>query len=532
MTQSTSDHPNPTSPAQNQSPDAQNVQSSQSASGEGKQLQKVINERRAKIEEMRERGENPFANDFKVSHLCAEISTLFVDQSVESLDALIETGEASRFAIAGRLMAKRSFGKVAFGSLRDRSGDLQLSFFRPELAPEMWTAMKRSDLGDIIGCEGVMMRTKAGELSLKVSHFRVLTKSLRPLPDKWHGLTDTATRYRQRYVDLIVTPEARETFKMRSKVLRYLRDFFDGRDYMEVETPMLQPMYGGAAAKPFETHHNALDMKLFMRIAPELNLKRLVVGGFHRVYEINRCFRNEGISTRHNPEFTSLEFYEAFATYEDLMNLTEELISGLAEHLHGTTTLQWGEHELDLSAPFRRLSVRDGLAKYAGVPQDRFYDKEALLEAATRFKIPKADKMPLGYLQMAVFEEACEADLIQPTFVTDFPLDVSPLSRRKESEPSLVDRFELYVGGQEIANAFSELNDPDDQRGRFEAQVAARDSGDDEAHPMDEDFVRALEYAMPPTAGEGIGIDRLVMLLTNNTSIRDVLFFPLLRPEH
>lgn len=493
---------------------------------------KIIEERRAKAEEMRANGQNPFANDFKVTHLASELADKFAESSAEQLDAAIASGEAQSFSIAGRLMAKRSFGKVAFGSLRDRSGDLQLSFFKPELSPELWSAMKKADLGDIVGCTGLMMRTQKGELSLKVNHFRVLTKSLRPLPDKFHGLTDTATRYRQRYVDLIVTPEARETFKMRSKALKYLRAFFDDRDYMEVETPMLQPLYGGAAAKPFETHHNALDMKLFMRIAPELNLKRLVVGGFHRVYEINRCFRNEGISTRHNPEFTSLEFYEAFATYEDLMNLTEELISGLAMHLHGKTTLAWGEHELNLSAPFRRLSVRDGLAQYAGVPTDKFYDRDALLEAAARYKIAKADKMPLGYLQMAVFEEACEADLIQPTFVTDFPLDVSPLSRRKESEPSLVDRFELYVGGQEIANAFSELNDPDDQRGRFEAQVEARASGDDEAHPMDEDFIRALEYAMPPTAGEGIGIDRLIMLMTNNTSIRDVLFFPLLRPEH
>ena len=541
MTQSNSDHQSNQAQAQAAQPKNAQPSPAQSSSDQpknkpiiedGKRLVKVIAERRAKAEEMKARGENPFANDFKVSHLAEDLSALFAEHSLEDLEAAIKEGSAPRFAIAGRLMAKRSFGKVAFGSLRDRSGDVQLSFFRPELDTEIWTAMKKADLGDIIGCEGVMMRTKAGELSLKVDLFRVLTKSLRPLPDKWHGLTDTATRYRQRYVDLIVTPEARETFKMRSKVLRYLRQFFDQRDYMEVETPMLQPQYGGAAAKPFETHHNALDMKLFMRIAPELNLKRLVVGGFHRVYEINRCFRNEGISTRHNPEFTSLEFYEAFATYEDLMRLTEELISGLAEHLHGTNTLPWGDHELNLSAPFRRLSVRDGLAQYAGVPTEKFYDRGVLMEAAKRLKIGKAESMPLGYLQMAVFEEACEADLIQPTFVTDFPLDVSPLSRRKESEPTLVDRFELYVGGQEIANAFSELNDPDDQRGRFESQVEARDSGDDEAHPMDEDFIRALEYAMPPTAGEGIGIDRLVMLLTNNTSIRDVLFFPLLRPEH
>ena len=519
-------------PNETSNPQDPNSQAGAASVEDRGQLKRLIDERRAKAEEMKADGINPFANDFHVEHLTAELVARFEDYTTEQLDAEIETGEAPRFSIGGRLMAKRSFGKVAFGSLRDRSGDLQLSFFKPELSAEMWSLIKRADLGDIVGCEGVMMRTKKGELSLKVENFRVLTKSLRPLPDKWHGLTDTAARYRQRYVDLIVTPKSRETFRMRSEVLRYIRRFFDARDYMEVETPMLQPLYGGAAARPFETHHNALDMQLFMRIAPELNLKRLVVGGFHRVYEINRCFRNEGISTRHNPEFTSLEFYEAFATYEELMEITERLISGLADHLHGETTLAWGEHQLKLAAPFRRLTVRDGLAEYAGVPTEQFYNREALLEAAARLEIKNPEKMPLGYLQMEVFEEACEAHLIQPTFVTDFPLDVSPLSRRKESEPTLVDRFELYIGGQEIANAFSELNDPDDQRGRFEAQVAARDAGDAEAHPMDEDFVRALEYGMPPTAGEGIGIDRLVMLLTNNTSIRDVLLFPLMRSEH
>lgn len=487
---------------------------------------RLVEERRAKAEHMKSEGKNPFANDFQVSDLAAELIVRCEPLDAEGLEA-----ERIKVCLGGRLMAFRSFGRLAFGKMLDRSGELQVGFFRDELDPELWASIKRADLGDIIGVQGTMMRTKTGELSIKVSDFRVLTKSLRPLPDKWHGLTDTAIRYRQRYVDLIVNPEVRETFKVRSMILRYLRNFFDQRDYMEVETPMLQSIYGGAAARPFKTHHNALDMPLFMRIAPELNLKRLVVGGFHRVYEINRCFRNEGVSTRHNPEFTSLEFYEAFATYEDLMRLTEELISGLATHLHKTTELSWGEHILNLSAPFRRLSVRDGIAQYAGVPTDKFYDRDALLAVARDLNIPKADTMPLGYLQMAVFEEACEAQLIQPTFVTDFPLDVSPLSRRKESEPTLVDRFELYVGGQEIANAFSELNDPDDQRGRFEAQVAAREGGDDEAHPMDEDFVRALEYGMPPTAGEGIGIDRLVMLLTNSTSIRDVLFFPLMRPE-
>ena len=488
--------------------------------------ERLIDERRRKVETIREQGENPFANDFKVNDLAGALQTRFDGMDGEAVEAANCT-----VSVGGRVIGVRSFGKVAFARLIDRSGEIQLSLFKLELSDVIWKRIKQLDIGDIIGVEGSMMRTNKGELSIKVSDLRLLTKSLRPLPDKWHGLTDTSVRYRQRYVDLIANAEVRETFKLRSEVLRYIRRFFDARDYMEVETPMLQPSYGGASARPFETHHNAMDMRLFMRIAPELNLKRLVVGGFHRVYEINRCFRNEGISTRHNPEFTSLEFYEAFATYEDLMALTETLLAGLCQHLHQSDEIPWGEHQISLKAPFRRLSVRDGLAEYAGVPTDLFYNRDALVDAAKRLHISDPEKMSLGYLQMAIFEEACETALIQPTFVTDFPLDVSPLSRRKDSEPTLVDRFELYVGGQEIANAFSELNDPDDQRGRFEAQVTERENGDDEAHPMDEDFIRALEYGMPPTAGEGIGIDRLVMLLSNSPSIRDVIFFPLLRPE-
>lgn len=491
---------------------------------------RLIEERRNKVIEMRANGENPYANDFIVNALVADLQNRHAEDDADHL-AQIAQDTPDDLYLAGRFMAMRSFGKVAFGVLMDRSGRMQLSFFRPDLDPVIWANIKKADMGDIIGVSGQMMRTNKGELSLKVKGFRVLSKSLRPLPDKFHGLTDTAIRYRQRYVDLIMNQEVRDTFVMRSKVLRYIRSFFDQRDYLEVETPMLQPIYGGAAAKPFVTHHNAFDMRLYMRIAPELNLKRLVVGGLHRVYEINRCFRNEGISTRHNPEFTSLEFYQAFANYEDLMKLTETLLNELAIHLHGTARIPWGDHEIVLEAPFRRLSVRDGLQQYAGISHEKFYDHETLLAKAQQYHIHNCEKMSSGYLQMAIFEEACEAALIQPTFVTDFPLDVSPLSRRKDSEPTLVDRFELYVAGQEIANAFSELNDPDDQRSRFESQVQARENGDDEAHPMDEDFIRALEYGMPPTAGEGIGIDRLVMLLTNSPSIRDVLFFPLLRPE-
>ncbi len=486
----------------------------------------IITQRKAKADALRERGENPYANDFQVTHVAAGLHADFADVDGEALQA-----SPTEVAVGGRVMAYRSFGKVVFIVVADRTEQIQVNFFRNALDEDEWSRLDHVDVGDIIGARGTLMRTRKGELSVQVATWRVLTKSLRPLPEKWHGLTDVATRYRQRYVDLIVNDQVRETFRTRSKLLSYMRRFFEDRDFLEVETPMLQPIYGGATARPFATHHNALDMKLFLRIAPELNLKRLVVGGLHRVFEINRCFRNEGVSTQHNPEFTSLEFYWAFATYEDLMTLTEELLSGLCEHLHGSTKVEYGEHTLDFSAPFRRLSVYDGLVEYAGVPADKVSDRDALLEAAARLHVRKAASLPLGYLQMEVFEAAAEEHLVQPTFVTDFPLAVSPLSRRKDSDPDLVDRFELYVAGNELLNAFSELNDPVDQRSRFESQVAQHAAGDEEAHPMDEDFVRALEYGMPPTAGWGMGVDRLTMLLTNSPSIRDVIFFPLLKPE-
>lgn len=486
----------------------------------------IFTQRTAKAEALRERGEDPYANDFRVTHLAAGLHADFAETDAEALLAT-----PAEVAVAGRVMAYRSFGKIVFVVVADRSGQIQINLFKNALEQDEWSRLDLVDVGDIIGARGTLMRTRKGELSVQVASWRVLTKSLRPLPEKWHGLTDVATRYRQRYVDLIVNDAVRETFRARSRMLSYMRRFFEERDFLEVETPMLQPIYGGATARPFSTHHNALDMKLYLRIAPELNLKRLVVGGLHRVFEINRCFRNEGVSTQHNPEFTSLEFYWAFATYEDLMDLTEALLSGLCEHLHGTTQVEYGEHTLDFSAPFRRLSVYDGLVEYAGIPADKVTDAGTLLDAAHRLKVPKADALPLGYLQMEVFEAAAEEHLIQPTFVTDFPLAVSPLSRRKDSDPELVDRFELYVAGNELLNAFSELNDPVDQRARFDSQSVQRDAGDEEAHPMDEDFVRALEYGMPPTAGWGMGVDRLTMLLTNSPSIRDVIFFPLLRPE-
>ncbi len=486
----------------------------------------IIAQRRAKAEAMREKGLHPYANDFRVTHMAGALHA--------EHDGATEADFEERridVAIAGRVMAVRSFGRVVFLAVDDRSGRIQVTLFKKQVPAEVWELLKLLDVGDLIGAEGPLMVTRKGELSVKAEQLRIITKSLRPLPEKWAGLTDVSTRYRQRYVDLIVNADVRETFRKRAEIVRYIRRFLDDRDYLEVETPMLQPIYGGASARPFKTHHNALDMQLYLRIAPELNLKRLVVGGLHRVYEINRCFRNEGVSTRHNPEFTMLEFYEAFATYEDLMRLTEELLSGLCEHLHGTAEIEVEGHQISFAAPFRRLSIYDGIVEYAGVPREQVTDRAALLEAAERLGVKKADTLPLGYLQMEVFEAAAEEALIQPTFVTDFPLEVSPLSRKKDGDPTLVDRFELYIAGRELANAFSELNDPDDQRRRFEAQVAQRAAGNEEAHPMDEDYVRALEYGMPPAAGQGIGIDRLTMLMTDSASIRDVIFFPLMRPE-
>ncbi len=486
----------------------------------------IISQRKAKADALRDRGDHPYANDFCPTHIAEDLKARHAEHDLERLEAL-----DVQVSVGGRVMAIRRMGKIVFLVLTDRSGQVQVNLFQDAVPQLDLERLELLDVGDIVGVEGRMMRTRRGELSVKASSFRILTKSLRPLPEKWHGLTDTETRYRQRYLDLIVNDEVRETFKIRSRIVSYLRRFFEDRDYLEVETPMLQPTYGGAAAKPFTTHHNSLDMKLYLRIAPELNLKRLVVGGLHRVFEINKNFRNEGISTRHNPEFTALEWYEAFANYEHLMAQTEELLLGLCEHIHGRDHVTLGGETLSFARPFRRLSVYDGLIQYAGVAPAEVEDHEALLVVAQGLHIGKAATMSLGYLQMAIFEATAEASLVQPTFVTDFPLDVSPLSRKKESNPRLVDRFELYVAGREIANGFSELNDPIDQRDRFSGQETQRAHGDEEAHPMDDDFIRALEYGMPPTGGEGIGVDRLVMLLTDSPSIRDVLFFPLLRPE-
>lgn len=597
---------------------------------------RLVKQRIEKAEKLREAGLDPYSNDFRPELTCAEFAERYGELDAEAL-----TKVKTVSTVAGRVMAMRQMGKATFLRIRDRSGDLQLLVRKDRVGERAYGLLKLTDLGDIVGCAGTPMRTKTGELTLEADGFRVLTKALRPLPDKFHGLTDVEQRYRQRYVDLIMNPEVRRIFQVRSRVISGIRKFLDARGYIEVETPILQDLAGGAAARPFVTHHNALDIDLYLRIATELHLKRLVVGGLERVYEIGRCFRNEGISTRHNPEFTSIEFYEAYATYHDLMDLTEEMLSSLVEDICGTDTIPFGGSELSFARPWRRVSIARLVAEHLGVEEDleritsvrralelcvghtvsveeplhiclaELSDEEAeslipgmkpsggsvverakaalkeqgperfyaalgeALDAAFRTEVaPKlagddgedevtdpASRGPAGdfaleedtgkvvlrrppadpgrerrrrlalHLLYAIFDHEVEHKLIHPTFVTDFSVSTSPLSRRREGDPAVVDRFELICGGMEIANAFSELNDPIDQRQRFEAQMRERARGDEEAHALDEDFLRALEIGMPPTAGEGIGIDRLVMLLCDKASIREVILFPQLRPE-
>jgi len=481
--------------------------------------------RRKKLQALRERGLDPYPNDFRPDHTTAEVHA--------RLSALgeAELARAAPLSIAGRVMALRDFGKAGFLQVQDRAGRLQVHARRDRLGDEGFEVYRLLDLGDVIGVAGRPFRTRTSELTLEATELRLLAKALRPLPEKWHGLQDVETRYRQRYLDLIVNPDARRIFEMRARAVRYLRDFLVARGYLEVETPMMQPIAGGAAARPFVTHHNALDVDLYLRIAPELYLKRLVVGGYERVFELSRVFRNEGVSTRHNPEFTMLEFYQAHATYEDLMALTEEMLVGLAHEVAGGTTLQFGGEAIDLARPWPRRTMAELVSEYASVPAERVLERELLAPLAASRGITVHPNAPAGHLLAAVFEAVVEPHLVQPIFVTQFPIELSPLARRNDRDPRFVDRFELFVARHEIANAFSELNDPEDQRGRFEEQLRARAAGDAEAHAMDADYVRALEHGMPPTAGEGIGIDRLVMLLTGATSIREVILFPHLRPE-
>ena len=495
---------------------------------------KLIAHRRAKLDEMRAEGE-AYPNQWICSASLGEIHARYSHLPEDANEP--DPEEAN--TIAGRVMAIRRFGKAAFIKLRGRDGDLQVFLRKNKTDEASWLAFSRLDRGDHVGVRGAPFRTKTGELTLSVDELRLLVKSLRPLPEKWAGLTDSELRFRQRYVDLIVNPKVRETFIARAAVMRYIRRYFDDQGYIEVETPSLHDVAGGAAARPFLTHHNTLEMDLKLRIATELHLKRLVVGGMERVYEMGKNFRNEGISVRHNPEFTSIEFYEAYATVDDMMHHTEQLLNGLCRSLHdGAQTVSYHptasteELTLDFGLPFRRLRVLDGLTEYAGVPADRVEDREFLIAfAKEQHRIELSENTLLGKVQMELFDHCAEPQLINPTFVTDYPTDVSPLARRKDGDPNYTDRFELICARMELANAFSELNDPDDQRARFEAQVGERAKGDDEAHELDEDFLRALEYGMPPTAGEGIGIDRLVMLMTNNNSIREVILFPQLRRQ-
>jgi lysyl-tRNA synthetase, class II len=482
----------------------------------------LIRQRRTKLEALRQRGLDPFGGRYPVTHWAQPLHTRLAEATEEELKAF---GPVS---LAGRIVTLRHHGKTCFAHLMDHTGRIQL-YARADQLGDDYALFTELDLGDFVGVTGEMMRTRTGELTLAVKAFTFLAKSLRPLPEKWHGLRDVETRYRQRYVDLIVNPDARRIFLLRSRIIQAIRAFLDARGFVEVETPMMQPIPGGAIARPFKTHHNALDLDLYLRIAPELYLKRLVVGGFERVYEISRVFRNEGVSTRHNPEFTILEFYQAYADYTDLMELTETLFAELARTLLGTLTLTWGEHTLDLTPPWRRLPFFEALSLALGTAVTPETDLPTLGRAAAARGLSSPG--PADKIWKDVFDELVEPTLVPPTFITDFPIELSPLAKRKRDNPRLVDRFEGYLGCRELVNAYSELNDPIDQLGRFREQAALAARGDDEAHWLDEDYVRALEYGMPPTAGEGVGIDRLVMLFADQPSIREVILFPHLRPE-
>ncbi|WP_266157169.1 lysine--tRNA ligase [Dyella silvatica] len=492
---------------------------------------RLIAERREKLHALREQG-IAFPNDFKIDAFAGDLQAEFEDKEVHTSEAI--EALARRVKVAGRMMLKRDQGKVGFVQMQDVSGRIQLFIHQGTVGEDSYKAFKGWDLGDIVGAEGLLMRTKTGELSVKVDTLRLLTKSLRPLPDKRHGLADVEQRYRQRYVDLIVTEEARNTFAKRSKIIGFMRQWLEAepRRFMEVETPMMHIIPGGATARPFVTHHNALDLDLYLRVAPELYLKRLVVGGFDRVYEINRNFRNEGVSTRHNPEFTMLELYQAYATYHEIMDLTEAVIREAAQHVLGTTALTWDGAEINVGPAFRRWRMEDAVLEHnPEIRREELRDRDAMAAHAKRVGAQVKPGYGWGKLLLEIFEHTVEHTLIQPTFITDHPVEVSPLARESDTDKGITDRFELFVNGKEIANGFSELNDPEDQAARFQAQVDAKDSGDDEAMHFDADYIRALEVGLPPTGGLGIGIDRLVMLLTNSSSIRDVLLFPYMRPE-
>ena len=487
----------------------------------------LIAERRAKLQALRDQG-IAYPNDFKRADYADDLQQAYADKDTWTAEAL--QGLQKTVQIAGRLMAKRVMGKASFAQLQDMSGRIQLYLAAAELG-DAYDAFKHWDIGDIIGVTGTLTRTKTGELSIKVKSLKLLTKSLRPLPDKWHGLSDVEQRYRQRYVDLIVTPEAREVFIKRSQVISAIRTWLDGQRFLEVETPMMHYIPGGATAKPFMTHHNALNLDLYLRVAPELYLKRLTVGGLERIYEINRNFRNEGVSTRHNPEFTMLELYEAYATYNEIMDLTEAMIRAAADKVLPDMRAHWDGHDIDLSKPFKRWSMTDAVLEHnPQISAADIRDLEAMRKHCAALGVRYKPSYGWGKLLLEVFEKTVEHTLIQPTFITQHPTEVSPLARANDADSGLTDRFELFVGGKEIANGFSELNDSEDQAARFAEQVNQKDGGDDEAMHFDADYIRALEVGLPPTGGLGVGIDRLVMLLTGSSSIRDVLLFPYMRP--
>lgn len=486
----------------------------------------IIAERRVKLAELR-KNTNPFPNHFRRDSLALSLQDAYRNHTKEDLEK-----QQISVKIAGRMMFKRLMGKASFATIQDMSGKIQLYVSNDHTGEIVHEAFKHYDLGDILGAAGTLFRTKTGELSVRVTHLHLLTKSLRPLPEKFHGLTDQEQKYRQRYLDLIANENTRKVFMIRSKVIQAIREFLVARDYLEVETPMMHPIPGGATARPFSTHHNALDMPLYLRIAPELYLKRLVVGGMEKVFEINRNFRNEGISTRHNPEFTMLEFYEAYQDYAYLMELTESMLREVAQTVVGTACITYQEREIDLAKPFAKLTITQAIQKYfPEYSMAQLNDREFLISRLHALNITYKPEDGVGGLQLSLFDETIEHLLFEPTFIIDYPAEVSPLARRNDTNPAITDRFELYIAGREIANGFSELNDPEDQATRFLEQAKAKDAGDNEAMHYDGDYIRALEYGLPPTAGEGIGIDRLIMLFTDSPSIRDVILFPQLRKE-
>ncbi|PLX71228.1 MAG: lysine--tRNA ligase [Denitrovibrio sp.] len=479
-----------------------------------------------KLEKIKKQNKQPYVNYHKVDHDIIDIVDKYKETEKDQLPE-----RSVIFDVAGRIMAMREFGKAAFMTIKDRTESIQVYVKKGEISDEDYEIFKSTDIGDIVGIKGFLFKTKTNELTICATEHRLLTKALRDLPEKWHGLKDVETRYRQRYVDLMVNDKVKETFRYRSMIIQKVREFFIGRDFLEVETPMMHPIVGGATAKPFETHHNALNMPLFLRIAPELYLKRLVVGGFERVFEVNRNFRNEGLSTRHNPEFTMIEWYNAYNDYHGLMDMIEEMICGIASELYGKNELEYKEKTVNLTRPWKRITIKDAITKNTDITAEMLKDVESAKACAEKIGIYVDKKWGKGKIVLEIFEELVEPTLFDPTFIIDYPKEVSPLAKSKADDPETTERFELFIGGFELANGFNELNDPFDQKERFEKQAAAKDAGDEEASMMDTDYIRALEYGLPPTAGAGLGIDRLVMLFTGSQSIRDVILFPHMRPE-